>query len=624
MPSEVEPILHRCKHCSVLIDVSEVETFATIGCPNCNANLRVRSRFNNFELLEVIASGGMGTVYKAHDVSLNRIVALKLLRKEFSADQEYIRKLETEARITASVNHPYVVKVFSFGSEHGQYYIAMELVEQGSLDDLMVRQRRIPEAQVLEIGIQVALGLRAALEVGLIHRDVKPGNILLADAHTAKIVDFGLALPADQGHQADEELWGTPFYVPPEKLENKPEDFRSDIYSLGSTLFHALAGKPPFKAANASVDALKLLKSQPVSLQAAASDISSTTAYVINRTMSHNPEDRHRSYDELLEHLEYARAQLLKHGPGTRQAQSGQGAKSERSGLSGYIKPAVAAFLLTCVIALLFHKDESREGRASADAAPAETAAQKRDENPEVTVEATPVAEPRVAKTADTGEAAYGEARRLLVSGEVENAMALFKQLEERKWVGQPQKNWAIFLEGLAAYLNNSAFDGRNAFERLRDAGLYSTQERDARLANFFVEVGRSMAGDEPLGENITKIYVTPEFEPLALIAFALKSWDASQFDRAAAFFRSFNASAPEGKWQWIENLKPLANRYLADYDAYRAFEIKTQDAKTPQAKAALLPLVGSVKAKLQLPGKLAEKLDAFETEFKSAAGGGQ
>ena len=113
----------------------------------------------------------MVNVYKAIDRNLNRLVALKLLRRELSEDDSYIAKLEDEARITASINHPYVVKVFSFGSDQGQYYIAMELVDKGSLDDLMQLQGRVSELQVLQVGLQVAGGLQAAHEAGLIQRE---------------------------------------------------------------------------------------------------------------------------------------------------------------------------------------------------------------------------------------------------------------------------------------------------------------------------------------------------------------------------------------------------------------------------------------------------------------------
>lgn len=240
--ADPEQLLQPCPNCATLLDVGEEEPFAQVHCPICGTAIRVRRQFNNFSIEEVLGAGGMGAVYKAIDLNLKRPVAPKLLKKEYSADATYIAKFETEARITASINHPHVVKVFSFGSDHGLFYIAMELVDKGSLDDLINLQNRVAEVQVLEVGVQIAEGLQAAHKKGLIHRDVKPGNILFADAHTSKIVDFGLALL--MAHEAEErgEVWGTPYYVAPEKLNKEPEDFRSDIYSLGALFSMHLRG----------------------------------------------------------------------------------------------------------------------------------------------------------------------------------------------------------------------------------------------------------------------------------------------------------------------------------------------------------------------------------------------
>lgn len=304
-------IIDTCPACGGSIDVSGELPFAQIFCPHCGEGMRARKMFNNFELVELIGEGGMGSVFKAYDHALERMVALKVLRREMSAREEERAKIEQEARITASVNHPHVVRVYSFGAACGQFYLAMELVEKGSLDDLMSIQTRVPEAQVLEIGIQIAQGLEAASEKGLIHRDVKPGNILFADPHATKIVDFGLARALEEEAEARGEIWGTPYYIAPERLNYEPEDFRSDIYSLGGTLFHAIAGRPPFEAESASMVALKQIKSQPVSLEAFAPDVAPETAYVINRMLEKKPDDRYASYAELIEHLEFARAKVM-------------------------------------------------------------------------------------------------------------------------------------------------------------------------------------------------------------------------------------------------------------------------------------------------------------------------
>jgi serine/threonine protein kinase len=197
--------------------------------------------------------------YKAHDTLLDRFVALKLLRGDLSGESGHSSRLQQEARVAASINHPNVIQVFSSGADHGQIYVVMELVNRGSLDDLIEQRNRLPEGKVLESGIQIAKGLRAAHRQGLIHRDVKPANILFIDEQTAKIGDFGLASAAAEGTKRD-EIWGTPYYVAPERLNNGPEDFRTDIYGLGATLFHAVAGRAPIEGNTNSAALLLELK----------------------------------------------------------------------------------------------------------------------------------------------------------------------------------------------------------------------------------------------------------------------------------------------------------------------------------------------------------------------------
>src|SRR4030095_504254 len=167
--------------------------------------------------------------------------------RDLSSEADHTSELQREARIAASVSHPNVIQVFSSGTDHGQFYVVMELVDHGSLDDLIEQRTSLPEELVLETGVQIAKGLRAAHRQGLIHRDVKPANILFVDEHTAKISDFGLAGAAAQASETEGVIGGTPYYVAPERLNNDPEDFRSDIYGLGATLFHAIAGKAPIE-----------------------------------------------------------------------------------------------------------------------------------------------------------------------------------------------------------------------------------------------------------------------------------------------------------------------------------------------------------------------------------------
>ena len=330
-----EPTAQTCSACGTTVDTTEAEPLARIACPTCGKKIRVERIFDHFAVVETLGVGGMGTVYKARDMQLDRFVALKLLRRDLGAEEDYKARLRQEARIAAAVNHPYVIQVFDSGTDHGQFYVVMELVDQGSLDDLMALQPQLPEQRVLEIGIQVAKGLRAAHRRGLIHRDVKPANILFVDEHAAKIGDFGLASTATQRWAIGGVVWGTPEYVAPERLNNDPEDFRSDIYSLGATLFHAIAGKPPIEVSTNSATALLESKQRPLDLQTTAPDVSAATVEVLQRMIAADPAQRFSSYDDLVAELERAwRALALEDATSSGEARR----RRWRSALSGFTR----------------------------------------------------------------------------------------------------------------------------------------------------------------------------------------------------------------------------------------------------------------------------------------------
>jgi serine/threonine protein kinase len=302
-----------CWICGAELDAGDYEPLVRVVCRNCGQKNLLQRTFDHFIPVETLGAGGMGTVYKARDTQLERFVALKLLHKEISSEADRDAQLQQEARIAASVNHPNVVQIFSLGMDHNQFYVVMELIDHGSLDDLMESQGRLPEQQVVELGIQIARGLRAAHRKGLIHRDVKPANILFVDEQAAKIGDFGLAAFATQQSQpteSDRVIWGTPPYVAPERLYNQPEDIRSDIYSLGATLFHAVAGKPPIDSNTNSAADLSELKQHPAELQAIMPDVSRRTAQTLQRMIAPDPNQRFSFYDDLLTELDAARRAL--------------------------------------------------------------------------------------------------------------------------------------------------------------------------------------------------------------------------------------------------------------------------------------------------------------------------
>jgi eukaryotic-like serine/threonine-protein kinase len=311
-----------CHACGALIDLAGQTGFTHVECQRCDALSVVPLQFADFLLLSPIGSGSIGTVYRAIDLPLNRYLALKILPRKLSANPEFVNNFSREAR-SAAVNHHNVAQVYTFGEYDGQYYIAMELLERGSLDDRITKLGKLPEADVLSVGIQVASALRAAWGHGVLHRDVKPGNILFNENEVPKLVDFGLArshgMNSESPGEGFEHVWGTPYYIAPEKLRGQPEDFRSDMYSLGATLFHAAAGRPPFDAATTGEVITKHV-TQPALLRTYAPTVHDRTMRVITCMLAKDPEERYGSYDELVEELAEAQEDLQPKAPPKRRS----------------------------------------------------------------------------------------------------------------------------------------------------------------------------------------------------------------------------------------------------------------------------------------------------------------
>ena len=296
-------VIENCPLCSAPLDMTGLSPLVEVSCPACGVPLWARSIWNQYEILDTLGEGGMGTVYLARDKYLRRNVALKVLRLEEGSDTTETEKLADEARMTALVEHPNIIKIYNFGQSQGEFYVAMELLPGGSLHDRMHQPGGITEEQLLHVGISVAEGLEAALRKGLVHRDIKPANILFAEDGKVKLVDFGLATALGGSVGEGEAIQGTPYYIAPERLDQRPEDLRSDIYSLGMTLMHAISKVPPLDEVWPPYEKLKRLKAEQMDLAQVAPEVSPPTVRVINRMIAPDPADRFVSYEELLEHL---------------------------------------------------------------------------------------------------------------------------------------------------------------------------------------------------------------------------------------------------------------------------------------------------------------------------------
>ena len=277
-----------CPGCQAEIDTTEVPAFSKIQCPACGAELEVPAKFGGFKLLKVLGSGGMGSVFLGQDDALNRKVAIKVVKRSYGGNAGMLEGFQREAQATARLNHPNIVQIYAFGEEKGQPYIAMELVGGGSLDGFIEAKKRLDAAFVLRVGKEIAIALGAAQEAGLIHGDVKPENILFDETYRAKLVDFGIA-SALSGEGASKEIWGTPYYIAPEKARGKKADIRSDLYSLGATLYHALTLHPPFDGPDARAVVAARYQGPPVPIGRYRPDAEKKAIEIIERMMHPNP-----------------------------------------------------------------------------------------------------------------------------------------------------------------------------------------------------------------------------------------------------------------------------------------------------------------------------------------------
>jgi len=298
-----------CPKCGAALDVTGLAAFTAVQCPSCETEFQVPARLGAFLLLQVLGAGGMGGVYRARDEGLKREVAIKVMLKSLGDDPKFVETFQREAQAAAKLNHPNIAQIYSFGQAHGQPYIVMELVSGGSLDKMMAAQGPLDPAVVIHVGAQIADGLREAAEAGLVHGDVKPENILFDADKNAKLVDFGLAaMTCGPGN----DVWGTPYYIAPEKVRRQKSDFRSDIYSLGATLYHAIAGVPPFEGPDATAVVKARFDGPPKALSEIRKDFPADVERLISRMLAVEPQMRYPTYGSLLGDM---RSYLAKVGP---------------------------------------------------------------------------------------------------------------------------------------------------------------------------------------------------------------------------------------------------------------------------------------------------------------------
>lgn len=260
-------------------------------------------------LIRRIGKGAMGVVYLAEQTELKRRVAFKILDPKFSSDPSYIERFEMEAKAAALLNHPNIVKVFDYGHQNNLYYIVNEYIDGGSVQKLIDERNSLEPEEAVEFAIQVAQGLIAANEAKIIHRDIKPDNLMLTLGGVLKIADFGLAksMTPDTGSADVGLIMGTPFYMSPEQAKGNPMDSRSDIYSLGVSIYCMVIGAVPFDADSVVGVLLKQISADRPDPCAVKPSLPTVLGSLIMRMMDKLPENRPQSPEELLRELEAVR-----------------------------------------------------------------------------------------------------------------------------------------------------------------------------------------------------------------------------------------------------------------------------------------------------------------------------
>ena len=301
-----------CGKCDAKVFIpSDLAPLESTPCSKCEAPIMMPMMLRQFKLIRPIASGGMGTVYRAIDTSLNREVAIKLMKDEMLEDKEAVEAFDIEARACASLNHTNIIHIYTFDEHQGKRYLVMEVADNGSLDTRIENEGMVPELDMLDVGTKVAAALDSALQKGLLHRDIKPGNILFNHEREPKVIDFGLATESTNDTNYHGTIWGTPYYIAPEKVNREAETFLSDMYSLAGTLYHGLTGHVPFEAPTIEEVVSAQIHTPLTPANHVVRSITQGTSDAIYHAMAKDPAHRYQSYSDFIMALESARSQLL-------------------------------------------------------------------------------------------------------------------------------------------------------------------------------------------------------------------------------------------------------------------------------------------------------------------------
>ena len=585
------------------MDVSAVAPFANVECPTCGKHTRVKRDFGPYKLVRRHAVGGMSMVFVAHDSTLDREVALKILSEDYSADEKRIAAFEEEARITASFSHPHVVRVLTTGKAFGRFYIAMELVPGGHFEHQIRERRKIPELELLPFAIEVAQGLKAAHSAGLIHRDVKPGNILLDAEGHAKIVDFGLALVTQGGSAQATEIWATPYYVPPETIEGSPEDFRADIYAFGATLYHALVGRPSCGEETMATDALRDAKKKVIPIGLADASISVDTCKIVDRAMAYDPHERFESYDELIKQLDVA-LKRLKSGTAIYSESAFKLARRRAKKKQAELVSWSVAGLALCSAVAVGIWWITRETTPVQKAPPLVGSAP-------IIPESASVAATDIAKN-------YREARTAVEARDFSKAADGFAKLLKNPSVQEPTRTWAGVEAVVAHYLDGVTSEAKNQAKETA-AHAKSVNKDGPRIGEVLTNVLDKIGQLPAIPAKQLDSSSSDASHVVAWMLAGLKNWEQGMREEARPYFSAVAAAKISADEQWLTLYQKFANDYLADLESLSG-SVFTKLPADPAACEVAVNELNEILDKLKTKGRARFNVRAWQLDLTRRA----
>lgn len=264
---------------------------------------------NRYEIIDCVGSGGMANVYKALDHTLNRFVAIKIMKREYSEDTTFVTKFREEAQSAAGFSHPNIVSVYDVGQEGDTYYIVMELVEGITLKNYIERKKNMTVREATSIAIQISMGLEAAESQHIVHRDIKPQNVIISREGKAKITDFGIAKASDSENRAKEDvLMGSIHYTAPELIQGEDGDVQSDIYSLGITIYEMLTGVVPFDGKDTVSIAMRHIKERMPFIRVKVPEVPISLEAIVQKCTEKRSKDRYQEFASLIRDLKQSLA----------------------------------------------------------------------------------------------------------------------------------------------------------------------------------------------------------------------------------------------------------------------------------------------------------------------------